>query len=191
MVSAGQVLARMDDSDLLFKRDAIIREIKSWENKATGALAGRENDKHFVAMLERDTKEASLKDVNRMLSMLEIKSPMEGYVISGDLERLEGAHLNVGQTLFEVGPLGQLLVEVAIPDQDIEQLQSDQAASFRLDALPFTSFRGRLTRIAPRSELRANHNVFIGEMEFKNAESSLRPGMVGEANINAGYRRII
>ena len=45
-----------------------------------------------------------------------IKSPVDGLVISGDLKRAEGVRLTVGQTLFEVAPLDEMIpADTALP----------------------------------------------------------------------------
>jgi hypothetical protein len=117
------------------------------------------------------------------MAHLEIRSPVAGYVISGDPRRTEGAPLTIGQVLYEIAPLEAMIVEIAIDDDEIAQVAVGQAVSFRFDAHPNETFEGRLARVHPRSETRDSRNVFIGEVLIKDASVSLRPGMKGRARI--------
>ena len=43
----------------------------------------------------------------------------DGIVITGDLRKTEGTPLKIGQTMFEIGPLDEMIVEVAVPERDV------------------------------------------------------------------------
>jgi multidrug resistance efflux pump len=65
---------------------------------------------------------------------LDIKSPIDGVVISGDLKRAEGAPVAIGQTLYEIAPLDRMVAEVAIPDDEISRVRLAQSVTINLDA---------------------------------------------------------
>ncbi|MFM9964544.1 MAG: efflux RND transporter periplasmic adaptor subunit [Planctomycetaceae bacterium] len=189
-VVAGQLLARMDP-----------REI-NWE------LAGVDAEQQRAAK-ERDTNlakqdigaaEISRYDIERLKTRrsllthrsehLEIRSPINGLVITGDLKKSEGVPMKTGDRMFEIAPLDQMLVEVAIPEPEIRHIALDQEVSVVLDAFPGETLTGTLRRIHPRSEVRDESNVFIAEVELPNPQGRLRPGMKGSADINAGRRML-
>ena len=114
---------------------------------------------------------------------LEIKSPVDGIVVSGDLERAEGAPLTIGQTLFEIAPLEKMIVEVAVPDDEVSQVDEGQAIVVRLDAYPGDRWQAVVTKVQPRSEIREQDNVFVAEAALDNTDGRLRPGMRGRAKI--------
>jgi hypothetical protein len=147
-------------------------------NLAAGKVAQAQIDR---LELERLDQQRSLLE-HRIVN-LAIKSPVAGYVIGGDLERTEGAPLTVGQVLYEIAPLDQMIVEVAISDDDIALVDVGQHVSIRFDAYAGENFVGRLVRIHPRSETRDSRNVFIGEVALDEAAGALRPGMKGRARI--------
>jgi multidrug efflux pump subunit AcrA (membrane-fusion protein) len=124
------------------------------------------------------------------ITNLAIRSPVAGYVIGGDLKRTEGAPLTVGQVLYEIAPLDQMIVEVAIADDDIALVEVGQPVSIRFDAYAGDEFAGRLLRIHPRSETRDSRNVFIGEVMLDEAAGALRPGMKGKARIAIGGKSL-
>ena len=121
---------------------------------------------------------------------LDIKSPVAGIVVTGDLERAEGAPLAMGQTLFEIAPLEQLVIEVAVPDADVSFVRQDQPIAVRLDAYPRDTWQTKLTKVHPRSEIRDENNVFVAEADLDNPDGRLSPGMKGRAVVETDRRSL-
>ena len=121
---------------------------------------------------------------------LEIRSPVAGVIVAGDLKDTEGVPLEAGQSLFEVAPLDRMVVEVAIPEEDIRHIQPGMSIRLRLDAMPSETIEATIQRIHPRAELRDHENVFIAEAELPNSERQLRPGMRGSAKVSTGSRTL-
>jgi hypothetical protein len=83
-----------------------------------------------------------------------------------------------------------MIVEVAIADDEVSYVSKGQDVTVRLDAYPFRTWRAVLTKVQPRSEIRDQDNVFIGEAELDNSDGALRPGMKGRAKIVTGLRPV-
>jgi multidrug resistance efflux pump len=149
-------------------------------NMATSKVAAAQIDR-----LEMERLEHKRRLMTSRLEHLEIKSPLDGIVLTGDLQRSEGVSLTVGQPLYEIAPLDQMLVEVAIDDREISHVRVGMDVALQLDAFPGVSWTGRLERIHPRAEIRDETNVFIGEVALDNANHTLRPGMKGRAKVAA------
>ena len=131
-------------------------------------------------MARMDAKATVLRQRSEQL---EIRSPVDGVVISGDLRRAEGAPLTTGQTLFEIAPLEEMVLEIGIPEEDIGHISMGQTVESVLNALPDRSWIGTIERIHPRSELVDQDYVFVAEVRFQNELGLLRPGMKGRAKI--------
>ena len=108
-------------------------------------------------------------------------------IVSGDLERVEGAPVTTGQTLLEVAPLDKVVVEVAIPERSVAYVREQAQATIQLDAFAGQSWSGPLRTIHPRAEVRDSEQVFVGELELINPSGTLRPGMRGEVKVDAGW----
>jgi multidrug efflux pump subunit AcrA (membrane-fusion protein) len=141
-----------------------------------------------VAKLEMERIELRAQVLERRIGNLEVKSPIEGIVVSGDLERAEGMPLDKGQTLFEIAPLAEMVVEVAVPEHDIPYVVAGQQAALRLEAYPGRQWIGEIARIHPRAEIRDDRNVFVAEFNLQNQSGVLRPGMKGRAKITGPPR---
>jgi len=121
---------------------------------------------------------------------LEIRSPLDGMVIAGEGERIRGAPLKCGQTLFEIAPLDRMLVETSVPEPDYAFVRTGQELTIVLDAVDDEPRRARIERFRPRCEIREQAWVFLAETELPNPDDLLRPGMRGRATIAGPPRRL-
>jgi hypothetical protein len=182
-VEAGQVLGKMDGRELRSRLAAcdadLSRAAKSRDvNLAAGKLAGAQIDR-----LEMERLEHERDLLRRRLEQLEIRSPIAGIVVTGDLRRYEGATLKVGHSLYEIAPMDRLTAELAIAEEDLERVLENAEATIRLDAVSGGGLEGRIERIRPRGELRDNRQVFVAEVSLPNDADHLRPGMKGTATV--------
>lgn len=183
VVSAGQVLGRMDAKELNWELAAATadrdRAAKSGDvNLAAGKAAAAQIDRFESRRLAE-----RVKLLESRLAQLDISTPQVGVVVSGNLERAEGAPVKVGQTLFEVAPLERMIVEVLIPEYEIDRASIGQTVDVYLDSVPGEALTGAVLRIHPRAELRNGANVFVAELELDNHDDRLRPGMKGIARL--------
>lgn len=183
VVQAGQLLARMDGRDIQWEISTLTADLRRAEKNRDTALADSETSSAQIAGLEADRLRLQIRELHERMTNLEVRSPVEGVVVSGDPEKLEGARFSMGDTLLEVAPLSEMLVELEILDEDISHVRVGQKVKYRLAASALDVFEGRIETIQPRSELRGNQNVFIGFVALKNADDRLRPGMRGQAKI--------
>jgi multidrug resistance efflux pump len=183
IVSQDAVLARMDGRDVHWELTGLVAELGRSAKRRDAALASHDVVTAQLAKLDMDRLEANIQMLQRRAQNLDIKSPIHGIVVSGDLERAEGAPLSKGQSLFEVAPLDKMIVEIAIPDREIAYIHQGQQVVVRLNAFPRQTWSSTLDKIHPRSENKDGHNVFIGEVRLDNADQLLRPGMDGGARV--------
>jgi hypothetical protein len=99
---------------------------------------------------------------------------------------MEGARLSLGQTLFETGPLKDMILEVRIPDREVSYVSAGNTVRTRLDAFPHRGLMGQVVRVAPQAEMKEQENVFVAEVLMENQRGLLRPGMAGWARVSAG-----
>jgi hypothetical protein len=191
VVAENEVLGRMDGHELRLELAAVTADQQQTRkshdvNLAAGKVAAAQIDK-----LELERLEQQWTLLEHRLANIDIRSPVAGYVISGDLQQSEGAPLKIGDVLYEIAPLEQMIVEVAIEDDEVASVQEGQQVSIRFDAHSGETFVGQLARIHPRSETRDARNVFIGEVTLENTEVALRPGMQGAARISVAGESLL
>ncbi len=188
VVSAGQVLARMDQREIEWQLSAQQADYQRASKQYDAGMAARETATSQMAKLEMEQIGLERRLLENRLSHLEIRSPIDGVILSGDPKTMEGARLSAGQSLFEAGPLHQMLVEVLIPDDEVSDVSVGQQVSVRLDAIPGSRFSGTIERISPRSESRAGKNVFVADVPLDNSEQVIRPGMKGRSRVTSSRR---
>ena len=183
VVSVGQILARMDARELRWELSGYQADFESEKKKRDAAYARDEVALAQQSDLEMQRLNLKMQLLHHRLDNLEIKSPVEGVVIAGDLKKAEGVPLTIGQTLFEIGPLDKMTVEVAVPESDILYVREGMRVEVRLDADQSQLKTGKVVRLTPRSETRDHQNIYIAEVELDHPDSTLRPGMKGTAKI--------
>ncbi len=187
VVSQGQLLARLDGREIEWDLAGIEAEHSRAARERDAHLASQNISAAQLSKFDMDRLDQQRKLLQHRMSHLQISSPAAGLVISGDLRKSEGAPLQTGQTMFEIAPLDRMLVEVAIPERDVAHVKTGQLVSIRLDAWPNRTWTGTLLRIHPRTEVRHDETVFIGEVELDNPDDVLRPGMQGTSRVETGW----
>ncbi|MEJ2358316.1 MAG: efflux RND transporter periplasmic adaptor subunit [Deinococcales bacterium] len=76
-----------------------------------------------------------------------------------------------------------VVLDAQIDETDIGRVAVGQSGTVTLDAIPGTTFPGRVTRIAPTATLVSNIPVFYVAVEIDNADHALRAGMTGQASL--------
>jgi RND family efflux transporter MFP subunit len=186
VVESGQVVALMDARQLRMELSSLEAELESQRKQRDSMLARGNVAESQIAASEMTRLESKIAILNNRLSNTEIRSPIGGVVVSGDLDKAEGVPMETGQTLFEIAPLDKMCVEVLIPEQEVRFVSPGAAVHFEFDAFPFRTFEGTLVRLHPRAEIVDAKNVFVGEIEIANPEGLLRPGMKGRARVRGG-----
>lgn len=188
VVGEGETLAILDGRELRMEIAGLEAEWKQAGKRRDAALAARKTGEAQIAKLDMENLDLQLSLLRLRSSQLQIDSPMTGIVVTGDLERVEGAPLTVGQTLFEIAPLDQMIIEVAVPQSEVAYVQSGMNVDVKLASYPNRTWTGLVDSIHPRSEIRESESVFIAEVLLNNDDKVLQPGMHGEARIIANRR---
>ncbi len=184
-VRAGQEIALLDRHALELEIAAQKAALAQSQLRRDAALARGEAGQAGIFTLEAQQAEENLALLELRFDQLTVRSPIDGIVLRGDLQRTIGAPLTKGQVLFEVAPLGEMVAEIAIPEEEIHRVAAGMAVTARLDAFSGKTFQGTLERIHPRAEMRDDASVFIAEMKLDAQGAPIRPGMRGRASISA------
>jgi RND family efflux transporter MFP subunit len=182
-VTAGQILGRMDGRELRGRLAACEADLTRAAKSRDVNLAGGKLGAAQIDRLEMDRLEHERDVFQRRLEQLDIRSPIDGIVVTGDLLSYESATLKIGQSLYEIAPLDRLSAELAVPEQDLEYVAKGAEIVIKLDAVPGATWESRVERIRPRGELRDNLQVFVADTVLMNPDDNLRPGMKGSATV--------
>ena len=188
MVERDQLLAELDGREVRSQlAEAIARRERALK-EADEALANDRIAEARMATLEAEGLSHEIERLEYRQDHLQVRSPINGLVLQGDLERSEGAPLRMGDPLFEVGPLDRLLVEFAVNANDISLVKEGAPARLKLQSYGGEPIETEILRVSPKSEWSDDGNVFICEAEIANPDNALRAGLEGKGKIE-GPRR--
>jgi hypothetical protein len=187
VVVQDQLLAQMDGRQLRIELAGLQAELVGARKKFDSELAAGNIAQSQIAKSEAERLKAKINLLIKRTESLEIRSPIDGVVVIGDLEKAQGASLRIGQALFEIAPLDQMYFEVAIPETEIKYAQPQMPVAMKLNAFPYQTWNAEIQLIHPSAEVIDNQNVFVAQALIENEDGSLRPGMKGKAKIKSGW----
>jgi RND family efflux transporter MFP subunit len=190
IVEAGDVLAHMDGREIRWEIASLTADFARAEKERDAAMATHRTGASQLAELEMDRLEVQINQLEHRLENLAIRSPIDGVIVAGDLEKAQGAPLTIGQTLFEVAPLDRMSIELNVPEEDVASVGPAMEVVVNLDAFPDDPLKGNVDRIHPQAEVRDKESVFVAEFEMGNPDQRLRPGMNGWAKITGEGRSL-
>jgi RND family efflux transporter MFP subunit len=188
IVNAGDVLARLDASDLVLRLGSLRAEQDGAVREAALAQRERKDAEAQIARARAKRAEADIGLIERRIEQATIRAPAAGVVVSGDLERVVGAPVSTGDTLFEVASLDSLRVEVFVAEDQIADIAAGSKGTLATLSRPDAKMPIEITRIDPVAEVRAGRNVFRALASISERPEWLRPGMEGTVRIDAGRR---
>lgn len=190
VVSKDQVIARLEGRQLRIELAGLEAELEGARRQRDSSLAMREIAQSQIARSEMNRLGSQIQLLNNRMKELEVRSPVNGVVVAGDMEKAQGAPLEMGQNLFEVAPLETMVAEIGIPETEIQYVKLSDSATLKINAFPYQTWSGNVQQIHPRAEIVADQTVFIAEVEIDNVDGQLRPGMEGNAQISTRWSPI-
>ena len=168
------------DKDIAAESDYDIANDKFTSQKA----------RYEVAEAEVDQKKAALEEAQVRLSYTRIKATWEssnsggGKRVVGQRFRDEGSMLSSNTPIVSILDISSLLAVVHVIERDYTKVKTGMPAKITTDAYPNEVFTGTVTRIAPRLE--ETSRQARTEIEIKNPDSQLKPGMFVRVEMTFG-----
>jgi hypothetical protein len=190
-VRSGQLMAALDDRDLVLERLRWVTERAQHLAEYDQALARgqRAEAGRFSSLVEQ--AEAQIRLVDAHLTRTRLAAPLDGLVVSGDLSQSIGAPVRRGEALFEIAPLDFYRVELRVHESQIAGAAPGQTGALLVSALPGRALAFTVERVTPVAEARDGRMTFRVDARLDEAEPRLRPGMEGVGHIDAGPARLV
>lgn len=190
-VARDAVLSRLDDRDLRVELNKWRAEADQLRKQYRGARAAHDRAESAIVRARIERAEAQIALIESQLARTELRAPIDGIVVAGDLSQLLGSPVARGDVLFEVAPLDDYRVVLDVDERDLGYLREGQSGRLVLEGLPGETLSVEVRAITPVAEVRDGRNVFRVEAHVEGASGRLRPGMAGIAKIEAGEARRI
>jgi len=132
--------------------------------------------------------QASLKQLEEQLSYTTIVAPMDGVILSRDVEIGDAVSsiLVLGSTATLVmteGDTTQVYVQGKVDEADIAHVYMGQAARIKVESFRDRVFNGKVTKIAPLGVEKDNVTTFEVRVSIDNSAGELKANMTANAEI--------
>ncbi len=205
-VKTGDLLAEIDDRDLLTEKASVLTEIEGarldaekvrrnyerakelFEQKLISS-EGYENLSSESAMAANNLVKAQRKLdlVEEKLRKARVTSPIDGTVLTVPVLQgqvvIAAASVNSGTTLLTIANLAKLLVETHINQVDVAKLELDKRVKLRAESLKDGEMEARISFIAPVATVKNNVKGFQVQAVIETPDPRLRPGMTVNMNV--------
>jgi len=186
-VSPGQVLGAMNDWQWR-------AELASTQAKYQQAMLVMQNDlAHGAAQSGADREQAEylraeMERARARVDDAQLRSPIDGIVVTPALENTAGKHLQAGDAFAQVLDLSTAMVQVSIPEQDAVLMSPGEKVAIKLDSYPQRIWRGTVSVVSPEAKAGDGERTFTAEVPLSNQDASLRAGMTGRGKIWLGWK---
>jgi HlyD family secretion protein len=146
-------------------------------------------DEHEKAVLDLEIAKQQfslIRDIETRNNISRIYSTATGTVIErriepGEMVQSSGTTFSDGTVLLRIADLNDMIVKTSINEVDISKVEEGQSTNIRIDAFPYDSFTGTISKISAMARTENNVKVFPIEIGIHEKDRRLRPGL--SANI--------
>jgi HlyD family secretion protein len=147
-----------------------------------------DNSKLHQAQAQVEQNQSSLKQLEEQLSYTTITSPMDGVILSRDVELGDAVSsiLVMGSTatlVMTIGDIQQVYVQGKVDESDIGKVYLGQTARIKVESFKDKTFVGKVTRIAPLGVEKDNVTTFEVRVSIDNPGGELKAKMTANAEI--------
>jgi RND family efflux transporter MFP subunit len=191
-VHKGDVLAWMRKDDLITKKTDALAKANEAHARAAGFLyKDNKSDRNaagsaadgYAALAEEEAMKAEAAMYDLQLKQAEIKAPMDGVVLTGDLKDKQGAKFEMGKPLFEIGRLDSLEAEINVNERDVQLVKVGQKGQIATRSEPRNKYPIAVDRIVPMGDVQEGANTFRVYANLEQIDPAWLPGMIGEARL--------
>lgn len=190
VVGEGQVLARLDDKELVLKKTQWSAELQRLDKEFSSALAKKDRTEVAILSAKKEQILAQSDLVAEELSRLRISAPFEAVVLEGDLSKSLRAPVRRGEVLFTIAPRSGYRIILKILDGDIAYIKPGQSGHLTLSSFPGEALPLVVQTVTPVSTPGDGANYFRVEASLATPDSRLKPGMEGIAKIDIGEANV-
>jgi HlyD family secretion protein len=209
VVKSNQIIAEIDPSTYevnVLKAEADLANARA--NLALAEVQARRADSlytnNLISASDHDTanaqllqaqaqvqgSEATLKNVKVQLSYCTIFAPVDGVVISRnvDVGQTVAASFNTPTLFVIANDLTKMEIDALVSEADIGGVAVDQDVNFTVDAYPYRTFRGKVSQVrygAITNQNVINYDCVVG---VNNSDLKLLPGMTANVSVITAQR---
>jgi multidrug resistance efflux pump len=198
-VSAGQLLARLEDEDYDAQLAVATQQLSRHRVEMARAQAEGNEPERKIGELATRREEANLRRLEYLRSRTELRTPIDGIVLTRNVQHRVGEAMEVGKVFCEVGSSDAYELQLDLKQQDLGvllgALQRGQPlpVDFILHAHARETLHGELSgtlQVSQLPETRPDQTVFVARipLDQRGLEGGVKAGYTGKASIFLGHR---
>ena len=125
--------------------------------------------------------EARVDAIEATLSLATIEAPFAGTIT--EISSKVGDQVSPGTITFRLDDLSHLLLDLEVPEVDINRIQLGQTANLTFDAILGREYKGQVVEVARVGDTGQNVVNFTVTIELMDVDEIVRPGMTAAVNI--------
>ena len=194
--------ATVSTGDLLVEFNTEETKLRALEASGQVVLAEKEAEK---ARREGKTNEAQQAEARArqaraqqdiaeyQIRQARLTAPIPGKIIAGDLDDKIGAAVKLGDALFMLAPLDDMVVVAQVSDRDIQRFQVGGAGQVATRSDPGTAYDVTIERIVPLAQPKEGRNAFEVWCRFTDAPARAveLDGLQGQVRLDAGNHSLL
>jgi HlyD family secretion protein len=193
------LLKRAYDRDVSMAKDGVVSEsaLEDAQKNYEMALNKQNVSKAQVTVLRAKIAqsqanvaqdEANLKQLEEQLSYTDIVSPIDGIVLSRDVQMGDAVSsiLVLGSTatlVMTLGDTSEVYVKGKVDESDIGKVYLGQRARIKVESFKDKTFEGKVTKISPMGVEKDNVTTFEVRVSIQNPGGELKAEMTANAEV--------
>ncbi|MBI3896331.1 MAG: HlyD family efflux transporter periplasmic adaptor subunit [Acidobacteria bacterium] len=156
----GQLMAKLDDRELALERGKWHSQQEQSQRQYYEALGNGNAPQVQILTAQIAQARAQVALLDEELARTEIRTPLDGVIVTGDLSQSIGAPVERGQVLFELAPLNSYRIVLQVDERDIGNVAVGQRGQLVLSGFPSDPLDFSVGRLTPISTASEGRNFF-------------------------------
>lgn len=171
-------LVGLPDPEEISKADA---QVKLAEAQVADAQRAYDRYKNGADPAEITAAQARIAALQATLNLARLEAPFAGTIT--EMHSMVGDQVSPGTLAVRIDDLSRLLVDVQIPEVDINRIQAGQEAHLTFDGIAGKEYSGKVTEVGRVGSAIQGAVNFTVTIELTDADEAVRPGMTAAVNI--------
>lgn len=201
-VQAGTLVAKLEDRDIVTQIAVAEQEMLRWQSEALRNQSLGDDAQRKLAEINMEREHQSLERLKYLESRTEIRTPIDGVILTKNMQNREGEAFEVGKPVCEVADRDTYEVVVDIKQQDLGVLLEDLKKLHKLPVhfilhsysqTPLDTVITGPEAIGEVAQVKAKGSFFQVTAAFplsNELRAHLKPGYTGKAVIYLGRRSL-
>jgi len=189
-VRAGQVLATLRTTELELSAQQALTEMRQASTRRDALMDRGETVQAEQAQAEYDAARARLDLLQHRIERATLRSPIDGVIVEGDLTSRVGSTVKLGEALFQIARIDDLIATVRVPDRDISFIGEGMPGSIATLSRPDRHFPLRVDSVVPLAKPDEGTNAFEVRATVVDPAPWMMPGMEGLVKLDTGRRSV-